>query len=104
MNYEKTKELINNIVTNEFYHVQNQGLEGMDEFEEYEKIGEEISKMQDQLLKALPEEYHYLVDKLDSKMHEEFAIERRHYFKKGIAAGTSNLNFVGDLTAGVVFY
>lgn len=104
MSYDKTKKLIDNIVKNEFIHVQDQNLEGMDELERYEKNSEEISKLQNALLKALPKEYQYLVDELDSKMWENVSIEIRHYHKKGVAAGTSNLNFLRDITGGNTFY
>lgn len=103
MNFKEFK-LIDNIVANEFNHVQNEAFEHMDELNEYKKIAYEIEKMQHKLLELLPKEYHDLVDDLDSKVWEMASIEIRHYFKKGVVAGTSNLNFIRDITKGIQFY
>lgn len=104
MNYEKINELINNIVSNEFYHVQEENLHGMDNLEEYEKISEESEKIYRKLSEVLPQEYKYLVDELETKECDKLCFEIKHYFKKGVAAGTSNLNFLRDITSGMIFY
>lgn len=104
MNYEERKKLINNIVDNEFDHVQNENLEGMDELEKYNNIAENVDIIQTKLFELLPNEHKYLLDELDTKVWEMVSIQVRHYFKKGVAAGTSNLNFLRDITNGVNFY
>ncbi|NFA42715.1 hypothetical protein EXM65_09050 [Clostridium botulinum] len=96
MNYEQTKELISNIIDNEFNHVQDENLEGMDNLEEYKKIAEKVNAIQTKLFEVLPNEYKDLVDRLDVEMWEKFYIEIRHYFKKGVIAGTTNLEFLKD--------
>ena len=104
MNYEESKKLINNIVANEFDHSQMEDLHGMDNFKELEKLSKEIDEIQKQLFKLLPTEYRHLVDELETKECDKLCLEIRHYFKKGVAAGTSNLNFLRDITNGVNFY
>lgn len=104
MNYEENKKLINNIVKNEFGHIQNENLHGMNDLKEYEKLSKEADKIQQKIFELLPIEYRHLIDELESKENEKRYIEIRHYFKKGVAAGTSNLNFLRDLTGGIIFY
>lgn len=103
MRYTENK-LINNIIENEFYHVQNESLDIMDELEEYNKIVDETNNLKDKLFKLLPVEYHDLLDDWDCKTWELATLECRHYFKKGVCAGTSNLNFVRGITGGMKFY
>lgn len=104
MNYRETLDLANNIIENEFNHIQAENLDYMDKLEEYNKIADEVQQIQDKLFKLLPMEYKDLVDDLDSKVWEMVCIEIRHYFKKGVVAGTANLNFLRDITKGTRFY
>lgn len=104
MKLEETKKLIDNIINNEFNHVQNENLKGMDDLKRYKKIEEETDEIQRKLYELLPSEHHHLVDEWESKETERDCIEIRHYFKKGVDCGTSNLNFLIDLTYGMKFY
>lgn len=104
MDYEKGKKLINSIVENEFAHIQDENLNGMDNLKEYNKIAKEANEIYIKLAELLPKEYKYLVDELETKEVDRLCIEIKHYFKKGVAAGTSNLNFLRDLTGGIIFY
>ena len=104
MNYEENKKLINNIVNNEFNHIQNENLHGMENLEQYKILSNKVDEIQHKLYELLPKEYHHLIDELETKGTDKLCIEIRHYFKKGVAAGTSNLNFLRDLTGGTIFY
>lgn len=102
--FDDYMKLIDNIIENEFIHVQDEALKGMDELDEYNKIRKEANSIQLKLCELLPSEYHQLVEDWDAKIWEGFCIEMRHYFKKGVVAGTSNLSFIRDITEGYKFY
>ena len=79
------------------------GWRGLSE-ETRRRISEESEKIYKKLSEVLPQEYKYLVNELETKECDKLCFETRHYFKKGVAAGTSNLNFLRDLTGGTIFY
>ena len=104
MDLQDTKKLINNVIENEFSHIQ--------ETQEYEDslINSELNaknKNIEEILKKLFEvapEHKELIDKFDSEVASYWTDVCRYYFKKGVAAGTANLNFLRDLTDGTMFY
>ncbi len=104
MNLENTTKLINNVIENEFKHVQNENLESMDNLEEYDKIAKENNERYLLLKEALPEDLQKVLNKFYDTFTDGMCIEIKHYFKKGVAAGTSNLNFLRDITSGMKFY
>lgn len=104
MNYNETLSLLNKIINNELNHVEEENLEGMDELEEYNKIVEENGERYEALLKALPSHLHKVLNDFYDESTRRMLMENRHYFKKGVAAGTTNLNFIRDITGGMKFY
>jgi len=100
---EDIKRLINNIIQNEFNHIQDENLKGMDDLEKYNLLNKEIDKIQDDILQALPEELKPLVNEWDIKIWHVLTIINDYYFRKGVIAGTSNLNFLRDSTGGIIF-
>ena len=102
--YEKRIKLINKIIENEFVHVQDENLEGMDDLEEYNKIIEDNDQRYLILIEALPKELQKVLIQFSDAYGEILAYEIQHYFKKGVAAGTSNLNFLRDFTGDYKFY
>ena len=104
MTFEETKRLINNIIENEFDHIQDENLEGMDNLDKYDKIAEENNERYELLLKALPEELQKVLTQFYDGCVDRTSYEIRHYFKKGVVAGTANLNFVRDIAGGAKFY
>lgn len=104
MKYKNHIKLINNIVDNEFIHVHDENLKGMDDLEEYKKIIEDNDQRYLILIEALPKELQNILMQFSDAYGEILACEIQYYFKKGVAAGTSNLNFLRDLTGNYKFY
>lgn len=104
MKYKNRIKLINNIVDNEFIHVHDENLKGMDDLEEYKKIIEDNDQRYLTLIEALPKELQNILMQFSDAYGEILAYEIQYYFKKGVAAGTSNLNFISDITDGVEIY
>lgn len=104
MKLEETKKLINNVIENEFNHVQDQELKGMDELEEYNKLVNKNNDRYELLLKSLPDELQKVLNDYYDICTDRMQMEARHYFKKGVDAGASNLNFIRDITGGMKFY
>lgn len=94
MNFEEKKNLLNNIIENEFMHVQEKNLDGMEDLHSHNSLREDISQIQHKMYEALPNELKPLVDKWEDKMWEIVNIENRHYFREGVIAGNTNLNFI----------
>lgn len=104
MKYRNCIKLINNIVDNEFIHVHDENLKGMECLEEYNKIIEDNDQRYLILIEALPKELQKVLMQFSDAHGEILAYEIQHYFKKGVAAGTSNLKFISDITDGVKIY
>lgn len=104
MKYNDYIKLINDIVENEFNHIEEGNLKGMDELDKYKEISKEVDNIQKKLFEVLPDEYKDLVDDWDTKIWEMLCMQIRYYFKKGVAAGTSNLNFIRDITNGYNYF
>lgn len=94
MTLEATRKIINNVINNEFGHIQ--------ESQEREETLNDIeisarSKIYSELLNTLLEvapEHGELIDKLDAESAHYWAAMCRYYFKKGVKAGTTNLCFL----------
>lgn len=63
---------------------------------EYEELNERSIKLYDILFEHLPKEYHYLLKELEEKTLQQLSLEIRHYFRKGVQAGITNLNYLKD--------
>ena len=86
MKYEEANKFINSVIENEFQHVQH-----------YEEKGfSDTDEVFEKLLKSIPEEYRKLIDEYSSAACHEWVNLCRFYFKKGVIAGTTNLNFLKD--------
>ena len=104
MNFDERMKLIDNIVDNEFNHVSNENLEGMVNLEEYNEIAKKNQKKYELLEKALPEDLRKVLWQYSDEHETMLFYEIQHYFKKGVVAGTSNLNFLRDITGGMKCY
>ena len=96
MNSQETKKLINNVIDNEFNHIQ-QSQEREESLNDMEirAYYENTSDLMDKLLEAAPE-HRELIDKFDSELCNYWTALCRYYFKKGIIASSTNLKFLED--------
>lgn len=104
MKFNECMYITNKIIENEFTHVQKENLEGMENLDEYNKMAEENNERYLLLMKALPENLQKVLTKFYDTCYDRTLYEIRHYFKKGVATGTSNLNFIRDITGEDKFY
>lgn len=104
MNFEENLKIINKIIENELTHVQNENFKGMDNLDKYNKLIKERDDIFLLLMKALPKESQKILTRFCDIYEFMSLYETEHYFKKGVSAGTSNLNFLRDLSDGVIFY
>ncbi|UFH66263.1 hypothetical protein KQH81_07015 [Clostridium cadaveris] len=97
MKYEDLRKLINNVIENEFHHIQY--YEEKD-FGDTDKEQNELETKADEILeklnKSVPEEFRMLVDEYSSAVYQEWVNLCKFYFKKGVISGTTNLNFLKD--------
>ena len=98
MKYEEMKDLINNIIENEFNHVQEyREKELTNEDEEQLKLEETSKKLFEELYKNIPEECQgLLVDYCDAVTNVWLNL-CMFYFKEGVRAGVYNLNFLKSI-------
>jgi len=97
MKHEEIKKLINNVIENEFNHIQEyQEREFVDTDKEQMELTEESEKLLKQLHENIPEEYQKLLDDYSSAVLYEWVNMCRFYFKEGVRAGTTNLEFLID--------
>ena len=96
MKYEDLRKLINNVIENEFRTVERENLQGLDTevLEEYENYSNEIIRLQEKIQGGLSEELKKDFYRMDSLLIDQLCIEIAYYFKKGVIAGTTNLNFL----------
>ncbi len=97
MKYEGIKKLIENVIDNEFMHVQESGERRfIDTDKEQMELTEESEKLLKQLHENIPEEYQKLLDDYSSAVLYEWVNMCRFYFKEGVRAGTTNLEFLKE--------
>ena len=97
MSKEERQALLKNIIENEFNHIsQEHEFDDLNKNEEVSKLNHEKIKIFDDLFKNNPE--------LDGKLDNYEQLEcsywteiARYYFKMGVIAGATNLNFVDKL-------
>lgn len=104
MNYEDLKKLINNVIENEFRTVEREDFQGLDEevLDEYTGYTRKITGLQHKILDGLTEELQNDFSKLEELITRQLCIEIKYYFKRGVVAGTTNLNFLRD--TGIIEY
>lgn len=96
MELNKTKKLINNVIENEFDHIQ-ETQERKDSLEntEIDTKSKNASDLLEKLLEVAPE-HRELLDEFDSESAAYWQGLCMYYFKKGVIAGTTNLKFLED--------
>lgn len=98
MNYEKMCKLIDGIIENDFNKVQEfKEVEFVDKDTEQQQLNKVSSELMDKLMETLSEEQKDLLDKLDEALSSEWINLCRFYFKEGVSAGLTNLNFLNDI-------
>ncbi|MEG1141586.1 MAG: hypothetical protein RSE41_03920 [Clostridia bacterium] len=97
MNVKEQVKLFENIIENEYRHIQKTEVEDIKSTEvEYGVHTEKKTKIMDELRKTLSSEMFEIVSELDDINVEMVCIEQRHYFKEGVKAGIDNLNFLSE--------
>lgn len=97
MNFEETKRLINNVIENEFQHIQNTRelkdlKEDKERLEKYNEAGEFLRC----LIDSVPEEYRNMLEEYDVLITSVWTDYCRYYFEKGVISGMANLKFLKD--------
>ncbi|NFA43645.1 hypothetical protein EXM65_13915 [Clostridium botulinum] len=94
MNYQKLGILMDKVIENEFKHIQEHH-ERDDINKNIEVVKEEkrANELFEKLLQVVPEQKN-LINDYDEVITNYWIDIARYYFKKGVIAGTSNLNFV----------
>ena len=98
MKYEEVKKLINNVIKNEFRRVEEENLKDLnvEVLKAYKSYSSEIIRLQKKIQGGLSEELKKDFYIMDSLLMDQLCIEIAYYFKKGVQAGTTNLNFLKD--------
>jgi hypothetical protein len=96
------KNIVDGAIENEFQHVQDKNLKDMVGLKEYEELGARCGEIYDILKDHLPEEYHDLLSEFDDKKTYEICFEIRHYFRKGVKAGFTNLKYLEEAEAEII--
>ncbi|WP_346894052.1 hypothetical protein [Clostridium sp. UBA871] len=97
MKHEEIKKLIRNVIDNEFNHVQEyQEIELIDKDKEQIKLNEASEKLFEKLSDNIPKEYQKLLNEYNDALLYNCANMCKLYFKEGVRAGTTNLEFLKD--------
>lgn len=97
MRMEKMRKLINNVIENEFNHIQeDKELDEVCADSELNLLRKTLFESIDELSEAVPNQVE-LIDKLDSEFTNYYTALCRYYFKKGIIASATNLKFLEDV-------
>ena len=92
--YEGQKQLFDKIVNNEFCHISEwQELKDTENNTEIVKADKKIAQITDKLFKNISHESGMLLDDLQTAEVDYWVLIARYYFKKGVEAGLTNLNF-----------
>ena len=97
MNLQDTKKLINNVIENEFMHIQ-ETKELNDRNKDSRRV-EQSNKMieiLDRLLEGASEDQKKMLREYESLVTDELCDYSRYYFKEGVRAGITNLGFLKD--------
>lgn len=105
MKYEEIKKLAENIIENEFQHIQENGERN---FTDTDKEQIELSGESERLFKELfdntPKEYQKLLYDYYAAVSADWINMCRFYFKEGVKAGVSNLEFIKEIDGTEVIY
>lgn len=97
MKVEELKVLINNIIENEYKHIQDHQVEDMENNKEWNETNENMSKVFSEIYKDIPKELKSKIDELDALIGLEESYLERYYFKKGVKAALTNLKFLSEI-------
>lgn len=98
MNYEKLCALLKGIIESEFNHIQEfKEVKFTDKDEEQKVYESKTRELFDKLKVSLTKEQQNILDDFDAAVTSEFVNLCRFYFKEGIAAGLTNLNYLNDI-------
>lgn len=97
MKIEELKVLINNIIENEYKHIQDHQVEDMENDELWNETNENMSKVFSEIRKDIPEELKNKIDEIDSLIGLEESCLEKYYFKKGVKAALTNLKFLSEI-------
>lgn len=98
MNYEKLCALLKEIIENEFNHIQEfKEAKFADEDEEQKVYETNTRELFDKLKVSLTKEQKNLLDDIDAAIANEWINLCRFYFKQGVLAGLTNLNYLNDI-------
>lgn len=105
MNYEERQALFNAIIENEFKnistHEEYDDNKENDEMNGYKKKASEITE---KLFLNISDESGILLNDLEAAETDYWTCVARYYFKKGVSAGLTNLNFLNTVANGTKFY
>lgn len=100
MNQNEMVNLVENVIVNEFYHIDSTQGNRMIAMKEYKQLEAESLSAYEALLEAVPEEVKKEVKKLLNKYSDTqtqlATLEGKYYFQKGVVAGVGNLRFLED--------
>lgn len=98
MNNEKLCNLTNNIIENEYRHIQEfKEVESMDNNENWLRSNEKYIELFNEIKEVLPEEFKCKMVELDDLVNEVGTYQERYYFKEGLLSGLTNLKFLNDI-------
>lgn len=96
MNLENVKKLINDVMDNEFKHIQEtQEYEDSITNDEINIRSKKVNELIEKLLEAASE-HTKLIEEFENEFSFYLVEISRYYFKKGVVAGTTNLEFLKD--------
>ena len=91
------KNLINNTIELECWHIQDEDITQMDNYEEYRESLDRLIELEKTLQAKLPEECHKLIEELEDLEGEIGALRERYLFKRGVVAGLTNLKYLEEI-------
>lgn len=105
MKYEEIKKLAENIIENEFQHIQENGERNfIDTDKEQIELAGESERLFKELFDNTHKEYQKLLDDYYSAVTTEWVNMCRFYFKEGVKAGVSNLEFIKEIDGTEAIY
>lgn len=103
MDLEKMTKLIENIVENEFKHIQKyKERKFTDTNKEQIELEEKSKEVLEKLREGMSAEYKLLLEEYWAALFSETISYCRFYFKEGVRVGLTDINFLNDINAGVV--
>lgn len=98
MEYKDIKKLTENIIENEFQHIQENGERNfIDTDKEQIELTGESERLFNELFDNTPKEYQKLLYDYYAAVSADWVNMCRFYFKEGVKAGMSNLEFIKEI-------